>query len=679
MRTSLLCLFVLATSLVAQEQQTNAQPAPAQPGPAAQTPAQPAVPAAPAAQPKAEETPATPPTPAVEPNFTGDIEFGERIIPNVGGSFNTYRSVVDLGEGPKLFGADATIINPNHGFFDRLDLHITGIGDEPYQTAKLEVWKRNKYRLTVDWRDIAYFNFLPSFANPTAALGGMIDENSYDTHIHNTDVRLELFPGSRFVPYVAFGTNSQDGSGITSFTNGAENNYPVAASYSDSTNSYRAGVNYNGAHFHVNLEEGGTTFKEDQGASDNLLNAGDIGTTLLGQQLPLTSLDELYRVRGDSVYSKASFSASPVSWANISGQFVYAEPRVNVNYNENSAGNFYYTALVAFYTTGQDVLTGSANMPHPSGNVNVEIRPFKRMRIEEFWMTDRLHNAGSDLLAETLLFPTGTITPSTFATANLEENYNQQEVDVFFDATSKLTFRGGERYIWGDAELNAPSIVGTPYESGHLSQNVGIAGISYRLAQKARVNADYEVSESSDNYFVTSLRNYTRFHLRGSDDVTSSLRVAVDYSLLSNSNPTAGINYTFSNQAASLSVNWLPKGGKWFNALLDYTRSSVDSDIIYSVPQTRTPATSIYNENAHTGTALVSVKWLSFGGSLFVSSGSRPTQYYQPLARLSVPLRKHIYWNAQWSYYGFAEGLINYYMLEGFRSNQITTSLRFTR
>jgi len=646
MRTSLLCLFALATSLVAQDQPAPVQPAaaqtPAQPA-AAQAPAQPAAAQTPPAEAKKEETPATPATPAVEPNFTGDIEFGERIIPNIGGTFNTYRSVVDLGEGPKLFGADATIINPNHRFFDRLDLHITGIGDDPYQTAKLEVWKRNKYRLTVDWRDIAYFNFLPSFANPTAAIGGMIDENSFDTRIHATDVRLDLFPGSRFVPYVAFGINSQDGRGITSFTNGTENNYPVAASYSDSTKSYRGGVDYNGARFHANIEEGGTTFKDDQGASDNLPNAGDIGTTFLGQQFFLNGLDELYRVRGHSVYTKASFSANPVSWANISGQFVYAEPRVNVNYNENSAGNFYYSALVAFYTTGQDVLSGSANMPHPSGNVNVEIRPFKRLRIEEFWMTDRLHNAGSDLLAETLLFPTGTITPSSFASANLEENYNQQEVDVFFDATSKLTFRGGERYVWGDALLNAPGIVGTPYESGHLSQNVGIFGISYRIAQKARVNADYEVSNSSDNYFVTSLRNYTRFHLRGSHDVNPSLRVAIDYSLLTNSNPTAGINYTFSNQAASLSVNWLPKGGKWFNALLDYTRSSIDSDILYFIPETRTQTTSLYHEAAHTGTALISLKWLSFGGSLFVSSGSRPTQYYQPLARLSVPIRKHIY------------------------------------
>ncbi len=618
------------------------------------------------------------PTPAVEPNFTGDIEFGERIIPNVGGSFNSYRSVVDLGEGPKLFGADATIINPNHRFFDRLDLHVTSIGDEPYQTAKLEVWKRNKYRLTVDWRDIAYFNYLPSFANPFASIGSIVDENSFDTRMHNTDVRLDLFPGSRFVPYIAFGFNSQDGRGITSFVS-TQNNYPVASSYSDSTKNYRAGVDYNGARFHVNLEQGGTTFKDDQGSSDNLPNPGDLTTTFLGQTLSLSSLNELYRVRGDSIYTKASFTANPVSWADISGQFVYAQPRVDVNYNESSAGNFYYSALVAFYTTGQDVLTGSATMPHPSGNVNIEIRPFKRMRIEEFWMTDRLHNAASDLLAESLLFPTGTLTPTTLATANLEENYNQQEVDVFFDATSKLTFRGGERYIWGDSQLDAPAIVGTPYESGHLSQNVGIFGVSYRVAQKARVNADYEVSNSKDNYFVTSLRNYTKFHLRGSHDINPSLRVAIDYSLLTNSNPTAGINYTFSSQAASLSVNWLPRGGKWFNALLDYTRSSIQSDVLYFIPQTRTQTTSLYHENAHTGTALVSVKWISFGGSLFVSSGSRPTQYYEPMARLSVPLRKHIYWNAQWSYYGFAEGLMSIYAMEGFRSNQIMTSLRFTR
>ena len=126
------------------------------------------------------------------------------------------------------------------------------------------------------------------------------------------------------------------------------------------------------------------------------------------------------------------------------------------------------------------------------------------------------------------------------------------------------------------------------------------------------------------------MRNYTKFRLRGSHDVSPSLRVAIDYALLTNSNPNPGINYTFSSKAASLSVNWLPKGGKWFNALLDYTRSSVQSDIIFIVPQTRTPDTSLYLENAHTGTAMVSVKWVSFGGSLFVSSASRPPSIISP-------------------------------------------------
>jgi hypothetical protein len=85
---------------------------------------------------------------------------------------------------------------------------------------------------------------------------------------------------------------------------------------------------------------------------------------------------------------------------------------------------------------------------------------------------------------------------------------------------------------------------------------------------------------------------------------------------------------------------------------------------------------SIYKENAHALTAVVTVKWFTFGGSLFTSSGSRPTQYYQPLARLSIPLNKHIRWNTEWRWYSMSEA---FYAYEDFRSNQLMTSLRFTR
>jgi hypothetical protein len=67
---------------------------------------------------------------------------------------------------------------------------------------------------------------------------------------------------------------------------------------------------------------------------------------------------------------------------------------------------------------------------------------------------------------------------------------------------------------------------------------------------------------------------------------------------------------------------------------------------------------------------------LSLGGSLLISSGSRPSSYYQPLGKLFVPLSKHMAWVSDWRYYGFGEAFYSY---EGFRTHLVSTGLRFTR
>jgi hypothetical protein len=66
----------------------------------------------------------------------------------------------------------------------------------------------------------------------------------------------------------------------------------------------------------------------------------------------------------------------------------------------------------------------------------------------------------------------------------------------------------------------------------------------------------------------------------------------------------------------------------------------------------------------------------SFGGSAFLSSGSNPTTFYQPSAKLSVPLRKNISWNSEWRYYGFDQ---SFYLYQGFRTEMVTTGVRITR
>jgi len=676
----LLAMFALLIPLCAQE---PAKPAEDQTKPAAdsapaaqaaQEPAKPAQePAKPADQPAA--APAAAPAPAGEGWLQGSIEIGYRWIPNISGNFNAYRSTVNLGEGPKLLDADFSLIDPAKRVFDRADVHATSWGGDPYNTLRVDMSKDGWYRLTADYRNIAYFNFLPTFADPTLTLGTLLDQNSFDTAIRTTNIQLDILPKKWFTPYVAFERNTQFGRGITVFQ-ADRNEYPVASLFSDQTNNYRAGVRLELGHYHITLEQGGTTFKDDQGASDNVSSPGNFTGTFLGQTLPLTAMNELYRVRGDSIYSKALLAANPFPWMSVTGDFIYSKPRTDINYTEKSAGNFYLNRILQFYSTGQDVLTGDANQPHTSANITIELRPVRKLRIVQRWMTDRFHNASNALLAENLLISGAPFTDQQLANDRMIVNYNEEEIDAFYDLTSRITLRGGYRYVWGDADVRAPVLLGTPLQAGNLQRHIGIAGFTYRAGQKFRVIADAEGSNSDQTYFRTSLQEYEKAHIRANYDVLPSLRFNADFSLLNNSNPDPSIKLDYSSKVESASVNWAPKGGKWASLLLDYSRSAIRSNILYLVPQILSPAPSIYRENGHSVSAIATVKWLSFGGTVFLSSGSRPTQYYQPLARLSVPLNKHVQWNTEWRWYSLSEP---FFIFEGFRSNQLTTSLRFQR
>src|SRR5579871_1114261 len=192
----ILGILLLCIPLCAQDQPNAAasqtadanQAAPAQAAPAAaQAPATPAKPDQTPAS-ASPSAPAEPAKPAGEGWLTGSFEVGYRVIPNVNGSVNTYLSVVGLGEGPRLFGADFTIRDPKQRLFDRADVHVTDFGGDPYSTFRVDVEKNRIYRFVADYRNIAYFNFLPSYADPLLTRGVMLNENSFQTHLRTADV-----------------------------------------------------------------------------------------------------------------------------------------------------------------------------------------------------------------------------------------------------------------------------------------------------------------------------------------------------------------------------------------------------------------------------------------------------------------------------------------------------------
>jgi hypothetical protein len=631
------------------------------------------------------------PVPSTENWLTGSIDLGYRWV-TTGGSFDTHRSIINLGSGPKLLGTEFTITDPKRRLFDKIHVRAYSWGDEPYETLHLDASKSKYYNFNADYRDFAYFNYLPSYADPLASRGIVLNEQSFDQRRRLASFSLDLMPQSRFIPYLAFDRDSNSGHGASTYVSDG-NEYPVPNLLRDSTNLYRGGIRIEMRRFHVTLEEGGTTFKDDQSLyQSNGTNFGNNSNKVFGQTLDLTNLLAAYGIRGTSTYSKALFTANPVSWADFYGQFLYSEPSTNVNYQQTAAGNLYLQSQVLFYSGQQYLLTSAAKPPHTTASAGTEIRPFKRVRIVESWMTDRLHNSGNAVSNQILSGPALTgnsLAMTALLASTLATNYSQNEVDVYFDPFSRLTLRGGYRYVWGDAnQVILPAAGLASSAAGTLKRNVGLGGITYRPSQKLRLSAETEVAVGDGVYFRTSLYDYQKVRAQARYQFTNTLTVTADFSSLQNQNPLdpiSGASYSFSSIQESASLFWNPGASKVFDFQGSYSHYDISADVGYFAPQDLSSQIEHYRERAHGVTALFdlnSPKGGSFapkfsaGGSLYTSGGSRPTSYFQPLARLSVPFGKNVSWFSEWRYYGYGEA---FYLYEGFRAHLFTTGLRFAR
>ncbi len=632
----------------------------------------------------------TTPVPSDESAVSGYIDLGYRWQTGVHGSDASYRSIVDLGSGPKLFGADFTILNTvlpvGSRFFDRINIRLTDIGDEPYETYHLDVSKAKLYKFTADYRNIAYYNNLPGFADPLFGTGLILDEQAQDIHKRLGDFRLDLFPNRTFMPYVEYDHASDYGNGIANFVED-NNEYPVVNLTRDSTQDYRAGVRIELPKWHFKLEQGGTTFKDDEqlSAGPGVTDYGNSNVPVLGQTLSLNSLAEAYAVRGHSYYTDASFGANPFNWIDLYGTFLYSQPVSNVGFVGLDTGNNVVLNQLLFYTSEENFITSAAKAPHTSANFGAEIRPLRRVRLLPSWFTDRMHTSGASSGVDTLTTTTnGQVPIASLLASTLVSNSNEAGMQAFLDVTKKITLRGGYKYNWGNAsDVILPIAELAGYETGKIRRSIWLFGLAWRPVQNAWINIDFEDGSSGSTYFRTSLYNYQKASVRGRYRLLKDLNVSANVMVLQNQNPTPGINYSFLAQTESASLQYI--GGKIWDFEGSYTRSTLYSNIFYLDPEFETPEQSKYRDNSHTVTALFNFNfpgWLGYktrltvGGTALLSNGSNPTVFYQPQAKISVALRKGLAWNSEVRYYGFGE---DFYLFQGFRTYTVTTGVRITR
>ncbi len=432
-------------------------------------------------------------------------------------------------------------------------------------------------------------------------------------------------------------------------------------------------------HFHLTLEEGGSSFRNNQQVFNSQTNAGNVRSLF---QPFLGNLIEAYRVKGEGTFTKALFTSAPKSWLSIFGQFLYSRPHTDVRFSQTDQ-TFFLLSGTRLITLEQLAASSNAHLPHASGSLGLEIRPSKRLRITESLVTDHLHSASAALISQQFLLPFPVTGAPTSLTDRLTWNYNQQDLNLMFDLTPKLTLRGGYRYVWGDAQVRAADAQpGTSVETGHLRRHVGLAGLTFHSGQRLSINLDFEASSGQQTFFRTGLQDYQRASVRARYQVNRSLSLAANVSILRNTNQA--VTNDFLNRQTEVSATWNPGGRSKLTVTADYSRYTVRSRIDFIVPTTLAPELSLYRDNSHIGSTFVSFALpsirnvqptLSAGGSFFISSGSRPTRYYQPEGKLSVPLTKHAEWISEWHWYAMSEP---FFRFEAFRSHQFVTRMRFT-
>lgn len=583
--------------------------------------------------------------------FSADFDVRNRFV--IGDRGQVYRSIVNLGEGPKLF--DAALRYEGR---DQVDLSLHNWGGDPDSEARLDMRRDNAYELNLQYRTFAYFNNLPSYANPLLSQGALNSQRAIDLRRRQFDFDFRHKPRARVTPFINFLRTSGNGHGITPFV-GSGDEFPVATTFGDTLTSVRGGAQFTGKLWSATVEQGWTGYADSQ-ALDSTGNPGN-----RNDAITLGSLVERYRGTGSGWFSRGVLQAQPYGWLGFTGHFIYSDPNLEVEHTLEAQGAFRDPATLRPYNTLIEQSVAGANQPRTSGSWTTEVRPHSRWRFRHNWYSDTFQVSGSSPAAALL-----EISASPRARLNLR--YDQSEAELSTDIGKAISLRGGHRYIRSEADLPPASLVfiGSPVNA-RLERHTALAGASWRgWKGRARIHGEFEGSPGGETYFRTGLQDYRRFAVQGNVRVSSTLNVTGAWRSLVNQN--VGIHLTSRQAAATL--EWLPQQGRYLRITGSYSWESIHSTATFIDPTFFQESISEYRDRGHHGAAFA--EWrlpkgaaLYAGGAISRNSGSRPTDYDTPQARFLLPVSARVRAVAEWRWY-------NYNSLEAFRTHTISAGVQ---
>jgi len=651
----------------------------------------------PSQEPKKQE-PASQPAPAapkpVEPFKLGayegrsEIEVGYRWVSDVAGNQDMYRSTVNLGEGPKLLRSNFSL-RSNYGaglLFDRMDLSFDSWGGDPYNTMRLSMSRADAYEFRADYRNLNYYNFIPTYANPLLGKESLLGQHSLNVTYRSTDLQLKLFPSRKVRPFVAFARNSGFGPGYTTYSV-TGNEFLLKTDWRYASDEYRGGVELAFSKLALTVEQGYRFLRNDTSVVASGDTTGNNPRPFLGENITLAALNRGTHDRTTAPITNLLAKVYPHQSLKVTGRYVYSMSTLEGSLGEIDSGNFVSLENRLIFRSEADAFNTSAKQPNHNGAFLVEFTPHPRLTFLNQFDTRSRHVTGSALLAATyfgarsLLGPGGPagdikLNPLLNSYLSLDRVRNQAEVDI--DLGHGVTARGGYRYSYAETTLRNSDGDGTSVRSADLTLNTAVVGFAFQRGQWIHASLDFEKNSPSGGWTRTDLMDYDqiKFDLRVSPWKKVSLNGRV--AILRNNNYQADIDWNSHNKNWAVGVTCEPS--ERFNLSLDYSRSNIFSDLAILIPQTLSQSRSVYDERGHgLGGALGIV---IYRGSRFemgyrgvLNAGSYPLNYHQPFASLSIPLQNHLAVKTYWQYFGYNEKGVS---LQDYRTHLLTISLAYS-
>lgn len=416
-------------------------------------------------------------------NFKGTIKLGYRVL-DTDGSMNRYKQDYNLNQGGYLpeFTLHYTPTEALKNLFDRLDINVRNLGNQPFQTFDVSLRKYNKYQFQWARRKSTYF-----YSDDYEIGGGhLYDYHSFDFDRVSDSGSLKVRLGQNVQVYADFNSYTKQGASITTLDiNRIE--FEFDKPITEANREIAVGVDVNWKGWSLQFEERIQDYENDFGfflpgyedGGEGARYPSDLSFFTQNQPYEFKTYNHIFRL-----------NARPIGGLLIKGVAHLSDMDMTLSYDEEAAGTDYNNRPFEYTSSGQGEFQRKMNL--------LEL-DLTYLLSNKFALVGAIRN--HDFKQEGFMTVDGDRMEQDFGYDTLGVDAGLQ-----FQASPGVTVTGGFRF----EERRLENLQTFLYED-QTRRNGLFGSLNWAVKRIFRLNLDYQYGDFKDPYTMISPSKFNRF------------------------------------------------------------------------------------------------------------------------------------------------------------------------